>query len=234
MMIAVIPARGGSTRIPHKNAKLFAGKPIIAYSIEAAQRSGIFDRIVVSTDSEEIADIARQFGAEVPFRRPAELARNEASVAEVVHHTIKWIEDRGDNIESACCISACAPLMRSEFIVKGLELLQRFDVDTVMSVAKYPHTIYRAFKENGDGTISLIFREHEFTNSNDLPCAFHDASQFYWLNVRRFLETKSILGEKMRIMPVILPEYFVVDIDTLEDWERAELLYEVCKQKGLL
>jgi pseudaminic acid cytidylyltransferase len=232
MIAAIIPARGGSVRIPEKNIKLFAGKPIIAYTIEAAQKSKIFDRIVVSTDSKKIADIAESFGAEIPFVRPSELAGNETSVADVIYHAISWYKDNGNEIKSACCLVACAPFIKADYIIEGYNSLQKYNVDTVMSVTKYPHPIFRAFRKNNDGTLSLIHPEHEFSNSNDLPQAYHDAAQFYWLNAEKFLQTKSILGGK--VIPIILPEYIVQDIDIIDDWEAAEIKYEVCKRSQLL
>jgi pseudaminic acid cytidylyltransferase len=233
MITAIIPARGGSTRIPEKNIKLFEGKPVIAYTIEAARKTEIFDKIIVSTDSEKIAEIARRYGAETPFIRPSELGENKVSVAKVVYHAIEWLQNKGNNVEWACCLVACAPLIKPEFIVDGYNLLiKQPDLDAVISMAKYPHSVFRAFKKNDNGTLNLIYPEHEFSNSNDLPHAYHDAAQFYWLNVKKFMKTKSILNGK--ILPITIPQGFVVDIDTPDDWEKAEILYEVCRKKGLL
>ncbi|MCD4832085.1 MAG: pseudaminic acid cytidylyltransferase [Anaerohalosphaeraceae bacterium] len=232
MNIAVIPARGGSSRIPKKNIKDFAGKPIIAYSIEAAVDSGLFDEVIVSTDSDEIAQISRNFGASVPFMRPAELSDNSVNVADVIKHAIAWFENQGRQVSNSCCIVATAPFIKSKYIVDGFNLMQEHCVDTVMSVAKYPHPVFRAFRKDDAGRIELLWPEYEFTHSNKLCEAYHDAAHFYWLNVKKFMQSGSIFAKQ--IMPIILPEYLVVDIDTSEDWDRAEIMYEVCKKRGLL
>ena len=232
MNLAVIPARGGSTRIAKKNIKDFLGKPIISYSIEAAIKSGIFDRIIVSTDSEEIAKIARQAGAETPFTRPDQLSKNSVNIADVIKHAILWLKDKGQEYTHTCCILSTAPFLQSKYLAEGFGLISEQDIDSVVSITKFPFPVFRAFKKDADGRLRFIWPEYELAHSNNLPESYHDAAQFYWVNVEKFLVSNSIMGKK--VLPVLLPEYLVVDIDTPEDWDRAEIMYEVCKKKGLL
>ena len=224
MNVAVIPARGGSKRIPNKNIKLFAGKPIIAYSIEAAKHAGIFDRIVVSTDSEHIAQVARRFGAEVPFLRPAELSDDHTPTAPVVAHTLHWLAASGCPAEHVCCIYATAPFVQPEYVTEGYHLLTAQQVSSVFSVTSFPFPIFRALKMAEDGHMAMFWPEYELTRSNDLPAAYHDAGQFYWLTCEAFLQDKKMYGRDA--LPVILPRYLVQDIDTPEDWETAEQMFQ--------
>lgn len=230
--VAVIPARGGSKRIPGKNIKYFAGKPIISYSIEAAKASGIFDRIIVSTDSEDIADVARSAGAEVPFARPSELSDDHTPTAPVLEHAVKWLESKGCSVKYLCCIYPTAPFVRSEDLIRGYELLIEDSVSCVFSVTEFEFTIFRGLKINDEGFIEMFWPEHELTRSQDLPQAYHDAGQFYWLDSGKFLKNKKLYAKDAK--PIILPRVLVQDIDTLEDWETAEIMYEACKKKGLL
>lgn len=227
MKLAVIPARGGSKRIPRKNIKLFAGKPMIAWSIEAAQRTGLFDRIVVSTDDEEIASIARKYGADVPFFRPAELSDDYTGTAPVIAHAIEWhLKQDLDPIE-ICCIYATAPFLRSEDIMLGKETLEQSGVDFAFSVTSYAFPIQRAIKLRDDGRIEMFNPSQFQARSQDLPEAFHDAGQFYWGTRDAWLSGTPIFG--LKSAPVFLPRYRVQDIDTPEDWERAELMMEVLR-----
>ncbi len=232
MKIALIPARGGSKRIPGKNTKVFCGKPIIAYSIEAARHAGIFDRIIVSTDSKEIADVANEHGAETPFMRPAEIADDFATTADVVNHGLEWLRQHGDVVEHLCCLYATAPFASGEKIREGYELLVARKVSSVFPVTSYPGSILRGLQIAEDGHLEMIWPEHELTRSNDLVEAYHDAGQFYWLDVNDFIKTNRIYGKDA--LPLILPRYLVQDIDTPEDWQLAELMYEVLVQKGLI
>lgn len=224
MNVAVIPARGGSKRIPDKNTKLFAGKPIMAYSIEAARASGVFDRIIVSTDSEKIARIAREYGADTPFMRPAELSDDFTPTAPVLMHTLEMLEESGFSPEYLCCIYATAPFVRPEFIVKGLELVMRDGVTSAFSVTTFPFPILRALGITKNGALKMRWPEYEMVRSNDLEEAYHDAGQFYWLEHSSFCREKKLYGSNA--MPVILPRYLVQDIDTPEDWKTAELMFE--------
>ncbi|MBI5558932.1 MAG: pseudaminic acid cytidylyltransferase [Deltaproteobacteria bacterium] len=225
MNVAIIPARGGSKRIPGKNIKPFAGRPIIAYSIEAALDSGLFDRVIVSTDSEEIAAVARQYGAETPFMRPAALSDDFTTTAEVVDHALRWLQEYDERVRHVCCIYATAPFIRPEDLRTGHELLVGHRVSTVFPVTNYPSSIFRALKIEADGHLAMMWPEHELTRSNDLPEAYHDAGQFYWLDVAAFLASGRIYGHDA--LPLILPRCLVQDIDTPEDWHLAELMYEV-------
>jgi pseudaminic acid cytidylyltransferase len=221
--IAVIPARGGSKRIPRKNIRPFCGKPIIAYSIAAARESGLFDEIVVSTDDEEIATLARGHGATTPFLRPKELADDFTGTNAVVRHAIVWFADRGAAISHACCIYATAPLLPVSFIRKGYELLAASDAAFAFSVTDYAFPIQRALHISADGRVDALYPEHRMTRSQDLEPAYHDAGQFYWGTASAFLDDSPMFSP--RSIGVVLPRKLVQDIDTMEDWEQAETMY---------
>ena len=232
MKIAFIPARGGSKRIPGKNIKLFYGKPIIAYSIEAARKSGIFDRIIISTDSQEIAAVANEYGGETPFMRPAEIADDFSTTADVVKHGLEWLQQHDVTVEHVCCLYATAPFVCSADIRKGFDILVSRQVSSVLPVASYQCSIFRGLKIAEDGHLEMIWPEHELTRSNDLPEAYHDVGQFYWLDAKIFIETNKIYGKDA--FPLIIPRYLAQDIDTPEDWQLAEIMYEVLVSKGLV
>ena len=221
--VAIIPARGGSKRIPNKNIKPFIGKPIIAYSIEAALETAIFTRIIVSTDSEEIAEVARHHGAEVPFFRPAELSDDYTGTDAVIAHSLRWLLDRGEAVNTICCIYATAPFIRPEYIIQGYDLLTKHGVDACFSVTTFPYPIFRALKLTGKGHLAMFWPEHFMSRSQDLPQAYHDAGQFYWSTVHRYIREKTFLSDDT--CPVILPRHLVQDIDTPEDWTVAEIIY---------
>ncbi|MFH1019058.1 MAG: pseudaminic acid cytidylyltransferase [Pseudomonadota bacterium] len=229
MNVAIIPARGGSKRIPGKNVKPFAGKPIIVWSIEAAQSAGIFDRIIVTTDSEEIALVARQYGAETPFVRPPELSGDHTPTAPVIAHCLEWLIEQGSPAQYACCIYATAPFVRAHFLKQGYELLVTRKVSSVFSVTSFPFPIFRAMRIGDNGHLSMFWPEHELTRSQDLPEAVHDAGQFYWLDCEVFLKSGRVYGNDA--LPVILPRYLVQDIDTLEDWQTAEYMFSALQQQ---
>ena len=224
-IIAIIPAREGSKRIPKKNIKQFAGKPIIAYSIETAHSVNLFDRIIVSTDSKEISEVAKYYGAEVPFMRPSELADDFTATAPVLIHALNWLNQHGSPSEYFCCIYATAPFLRIEYIKKGFDLLREKNAITAFSVASFPYAIFRALKIDENGFVKMFWPEYENARSNDLPYAYHDAGQFYWGDTKRFLTEKKLFSSDS--VPVILPRYLVQDIDTPEDWETAEKMYSV-------
>ena len=224
-IVAIIPARGGSKRIPKKNIKLFAGRPIISYSIKAAQETNLFDRIIVSTDSDEIAETAKSFGAEVPFIRPAELSDDFAGTAPVLIHALKWLNEHNYASDYFCCIYATAPFAQAKYIKKGLDLIKSKSAATVFSVTTFPYPIFRALKIGNDGRIEMFWPEHENSRSNDLPEAYHDAGQFYWGNTEKFMKGKTFFSTDA--VPIIIPRYLVQDIDTPEDWETAEKMYSV-------
>ena len=222
-VIAVIPARGGSKRIPHKNIKAFCGKPMISYSIKAAKNAGIFDRIVVSTDSEKIASTAKEFGAEVPFMRPRELADDQTGTDAVILHALKWLMEDGEKIDYICCIYATAPFVKAEYIIKGYNILRDNNAISCFSVTTYPFPIFRSLKINNQNRLEMFWPEYREQRSQDLPEAYHDAGQFYWANAKKYLKEKQFYSKDS--VPVILPRYLVQDIDTLEDWETAEKKY---------
>lgn len=225
--IAVIPARGGSKRIPRKNIKYFFGKPLIGYSIEVALKSKLFDKVVVSTDDEEIASIAREYGAEVPFIRPKELSDDFTGTSDVVNHTIKYLKRNGIQIDYVCTIYATAPFLKEEYLIEGLKKLKESNANITFSATSMPFPIQRTFKINEDGRCEMFTPEFFQSRSQDLEEAYQDAGQFYWEN----LKTKStdiIFGKDS--IPIILPRYLVQDIDTLEDWKRAEYMYEAIQR----
>ena len=223
MKIAVIPARGGSKRIPRKNIRMFCGKPIIAYSISAAQQTGLFDQVVVSTDDEEIASVAREFGATTPFVRPKELADDFTGTNAVVKHAVAWFNAQSNDVVHACCLYATAPLLQARFITEGYEALSRSDAAFAFSVTSYAFPIQRALRVTPEGRVDAIYPEHRMTRSQDLEHAYHDAGQFYWGTARAFLEDLPVFAPHS--IGVILPRHLVQDIDTLEDWDQAELMH---------
>ncbi|MDU9048380.1 MAG: pseudaminic acid cytidylyltransferase [Candidatus Electrothrix sp. Rat3] len=228
MNLAVIPARGGSKRIPRKNIKAFAGKPIIAYSIEAALRSELFQDVVVSTDDSEIADIAKQFGASVPFMRPPELADDYAGTLEVIAHAITEISRLWrTQPDYTCCIYATAPLIQVQDIVQGYNLLKTKNKYYAFPVTSFSFPVQRAIKFTDDGAIEPFYPEYQNTRSQDLEPAYHDAGQFYWGKSDAFLSMHSMDND--HAIPIPIPRYRVQDIDTEEDWKQAEILYTCLK-----
>ncbi|HMA50884.1 MAG TPA: pseudaminic acid cytidylyltransferase [Magnetospirillaceae bacterium] len=230
--IAIIPARGGSKRIPGKNIKPFNGLPMIAHSIAAAKRSGLFRRIIVSTDSDEIAAIAEAHGGECPFRRPPELANDTASTAAVVLHGLDWLEAQGELPELVCCFYATAPFVTPDDLKQGFEVMDGTGCSSAFTVTSFDAPIFRAFQLTEAGTLAMIWPENEMKRSQELPVAYHDAGQFYWLDVARFRTEPRIFRADSR--PVIIPRWRVQDIDTPEDWQRAELLHKMLTDQGLL
>lgn len=224
MRIAVIPARGGSKRIPRKNIKIFHGKPMIGWSIEAAKCSGLFDQIVVSTDDTEIASVAKQFGAEVPFVRPVSLANDHAGTSEVIAHAISWAIKQGFELEAVCCIYATAPFVQADDLMRGWQALSSGEWAYTFSVTDFGSPIFRAFKQNQEGGLEMFFPEYFNTRSQDLPAALHDAGQFYWGRPAAWLEGVRIFDRHST--PVLIPRWRVQDIDTPDDWLRAELMHK--------
>jgi len=226
-IVAIIPARGGSKRIPNKNIKSFAGQPIISYSIKAAQETKLFDRIIVSTDSEEIAEVAKACGAEVPFARPCELADDFTGDVPVMIHVLTWLQEHDTLPEYFCYIYATAPLIQPVFLRKGFDLLKKKQATAAFSITTFPYPIFRALKIGDHGRIEMFWPEHENSRSNDLPEAYHDAGQFYWGNTGKFMSVKTFCSADA--VPIIIPRYLVQDIDTAEDWETAEKMYSVLR-----
>jgi N-acylneuraminate cytidylyltransferase len=222
MRIAVIPARGGSKRVPRKNIRPFRGKPMIAWSIEAAIATHVFEHVVVSTDDEEIATVARNWGAEVPFQRPAELSNDHADTTKVIAHATRWALDAGWKVSAVCCIYATAPFVNVEDVKHGLDILDAGEWAYAFSATDFCAPIFRSFKQNSSGGVEMFFPEHFSTRSQDLPKALHDAAQFYWGRPAAWLSGKRIFDRHS--FPVIIPRWRVQDIDTEQDWARAEIM----------
>ena len=224
MKVAIIPARGGSKRIPRKNIKEFCGKPMMAYSIEAAIKSGCFDKVIVSTDDTEIAEVARAYRAEVPFIRPEELSNDYAGTIPVIQHAIQWLISQDQKPDLVCCLYATAPFVTPETLKQGLEQLKQNKAAYAFSATSYAFPIQRAFKITPSIGIEMFDPAQFNTRSQDLEEAYHDAGQFYWGKVDAWLAEKVIFGPEST--PVIMPRHRVQDIDTPEDWQRAELLFK--------
>ncbi|MFH0473987.1 pseudaminic acid cytidylyltransferase [Kluyvera ascorbata] len=223
MNVAIIPARGGSKRIPRKNIKEFCGKPMIAWSIEAACKSGVFDRIIVSTDDEEIANISVNYGAEVPFIRPENLADDFSGTNAVIKHAIEELESQGNKIDLVCCIYATAPFIQVEDILQGYKnLIENEDVYFSFPVCEFPYPVQRALKLTHSGRIEMFQPEHFSSRSQDLENAYHDTGQFYW--GRRDAYLKKFVTFKEYSIPIIIPRKRVIDLDTMEDWELAVIM----------
>ena len=228
MKIAVIPARGGSKRIPNKNIRRFHGKPIIAYSIEAALESRLFDYVVVSTDHPKTAEIAKEYGAQVPFIRPAALADDYTGLVEVVSHCLDWFHEKKITFDFVCTILATAPFIQPEYLSQGFESLVESGLTFALPVVSFPYEIQRGLNIS-NGKISPLFPEHVSTRSQDLISAYHDAGQFYWARIHEGIEDKSIFSH--HTVPIYLPRIAATDIDTEDDWVHAELLYSALNMK---
>ncbi|MGE0626209.1 MAG: pseudaminic acid cytidylyltransferase [Hyphomicrobiaceae bacterium] len=223
MRIAVIPARGGSKRIHKKNIRLFCGRPIIAYSIAAAIEANLFDHVIVSTDDDEIAEAARSHGAEVPFVRPSNLADDFTGTNAVVAHAVLWYRDRGYSIDHTCCIYATAPMLDASYLREGLRILMEREKTFAFSITSFPFPIQRAVRLLASGGIEPTEPHHMTTRSQDLETLYHDAGQFYWGTAEAFVENRPLFAPHSA--GVVIPRHMVQDIDTIEDWERAELMY---------
>ena len=225
MKIAIIPARGGSKRIPRKNIKLFNGRPMIAWSIEAAKASFLFDRIIVSTDDDEIANVAREWGAEVPFIRPSKLSTDFVGTTEVVAHAVQWALKQKYDVEAVCCIYATAPFIQANDLRRGLTTLQSGNWAFAFSVTDFAAPIFRSFHVSKGGGLDMFFPESFNTRSQDFPLALHDAAQFYWGQPKAWLEHKRIFDKHST--SVFIPRWRVQDIDSPDDWERAVTLAKI-------
>lgn len=225
--LAIITARGGSKRIPRKNIRSFLGKPIIAYSIGAAYSSGIFDEIMVSTDDAEIAEIAKKYGARVPFMRSDETSNDTATTTDVIIEVLEEYKRRGVDFAYACCIYPTAPFIKAESLRGCFERMIRDGSNAAIPVVKYSYPIQRALAIGDDGRLEMVWPENSRARSQDLKPRYHDAGQFYWFKVSAINKDMELL--KMKASPVIIPETQVQDIDTEEDWVLAELKYERMK-----
>ena len=225
MKVCIIPARGGSKRIPKKNIKDFCGKPMISWTINAAINSQCFDKIIVSTDSEEIASISKKYGAEVPFLRPKKISDDHTGTIPVISHAINFINNNIGAVNYACCIYATAPFVEPSFITKGLEKIQQLNANYCFSATSFPFPIQRAIKIKSNGRSEMFYPENFNIRSQDLEKSFHDAGQFYWGKSSSWLNNKRIFdGDSV---PILIPRYKVQDIDDIEDWQRAEILFEI-------
>jgi pseudaminic acid cytidylyltransferase len=223
--VAIIPARGGSKRIPGKNIRPFAGRPMIAHSIAAAVESRLFRRVIVSTDDPRIREIALAHGAEVPFTRPAAIANDTATTDAVIQHALDWLEAHDTLPAYACCLYATAPFVRAADLVRGFEILRESEATTAFSVTTFAYPVFRALKMGPHGFVEMFWPENRTVRSQDLPEAWHDAGQFYWIDVARYRAAPRLFSDHSA--PVPLPRHRVQDIDTEEDWTRAELLHAV-------
>ncbi|MBB1472238.1 pseudaminic acid cytidylyltransferase [Luteimonas sp. MC1782] len=230
MKVAIIPARGGSKRIPRKNIKPFCGKPMIAWSIQSARLSGCFHRIIVSTDDAEIVEVARAHGAEVPFMRPPELSDDHTGTIPVIAHAIDWMTRNASPVDFVCCLYATAPFVQAEDLRRGLDVLQQSGADYAFSVTSYAFPIQRAIRITTDQRVEMLNREYFNARSQDLEEAFHDAGQFYWGRAAAWLAGEPLFSHDAA--PVPLPRHRVQDIDTAEDWERAEWLFKAMQSRA--
>ena len=229
MKLAVIPARGGSKRIPRKNIKPFHGKPMIGYAIEAALGCKIFDRVIVSTDDAEIAKVATAHGAELPFIRPPELADDHTPTVPVIAHAIQACNDMGWKVEDVCCIYPGVPFISTADLRAAHEQLQTSGAHYVFPVTSFPSPIQRALRRLPDGTVRPFQPEHAATRTQDLEPGYFDAGQFYWGKASSWLAG---LNVHLNSSTLVIPEWRVIDIDTPADWDRAELIYAALAQKG--
>ena len=225
MNVAIIPARGGSKRIPNKNIKNFLGKPIVAYSIELAKESNLFDKIIVSTDNEKIAKLAIEYGAEVPFLRPKKLSGDFLGTHEVVDHAVRCLENKNLFFDYVCCLYATAPLLQIKYLKDGFNLIKTGKWKSVFAATNFSYPIFRSFEKLPNGSLKMIFPEHFSSRSQDLPDAYHDAGQFYWAKPEIWKSKPNGFNEKSAIIE--LPHYLVQDIDTMNDWHHAEKLFRL-------
>ena len=230
MKVAVIPARGGSKRIPGKNIRDFCGKPMIAWSIEAARASGCFDEGIVSTDDVKIAEVARQSGATVPFMRPESLSDDYTGTLPVIRHAVEWFVSAGHVVDLACCIYATAPFVTPSAIQEGERRLQYAGCSFAFSVTSYAFPIQRALRLVDGSRVEMMHPEQFSTRSQDLEEAWHDAGQFYWGTAEAWLEERMIFGRGSVGIPI--PRYRVQDVDTPEDWDSAEYMFEALRARA--
>ena len=228
MNIAVIPARGGSKRIPRKNIKEFNGKPMISWPIKMALSSGLFDHVIVSTDDKEIADISIKYGAEVPYIRPPELSDDYSHTEQVMVHAIKWMSENKWLLDNVCCIYPTSIFFNVDDLYKGFKAMNTGDWAYAFSVTDFEYPIFRSFKEHPDGGVEMFYPENFEKRSQDLPEALHDAAQFYWGKPDAWLENTKLFDKNS--YPIKIPRWRIQDIDTKDDFKRAELLFKVINQ----
>ncbi len=226
--LAIIPARGGSKRIPKKNIKLFLGQPIIKYSIDAAIKSGVFNMIMVSTDDEEIAKISRSYGAEIPFMRSEKTSDDHAMLADVLEEVLKEYKKRSIEFTAFCCILPTAPFIKPNRLVETLRILKEKHADSVIPVVKFSYPIQRALRAK-NGLVEMFWPENYNKRSQDLEQAYHDVGQFYWMKTNSFFKQRRLFAERTSYLEI--PEYEAQDIDSQDDWSLAEMKYEILTKK---
>tara|TARA_B100000212_G_C27352729_1_gene524418 strand:+ start:127 stop:825 length:699 start_codon:yes stop_codon:yes gene_type:complete len=231
MNIAVIPARGGSKRILKKNIKNFCGKPLISWTIEIALKSKLFDRVILSSEDEEIISIAKKYGAEVPFVRPKELSDDFSTTDDVMSHAANWIKNNENSVNSICCIYATAPFLNIEDLKNGLKKFNEGKFNYVFAATDYSAPIFRSFEYTQKNGLRMFFPENYNKRSQDLPVAYHDAGQFYWGSLDTWIKKKETFNKYS--FPIILPRWRVQDIDTNSDWERAEFIMKTILDNNL-
>ena len=223
--IAIIPARSGSKRIPKKNIKNFLGKPIIAYAINAAIKSKLFEKVIVSTDDKQIAKIAIQYGAQVPFFRPKEIADDYTGTHEVIGHAVKFLEKNNEKFDYACCIYPTAALIKKTDLIQGYKKIKNRKWEIVFGATNFSYSIFRSFKKLSNGGLKMIFPDKYNSRSQDFPKVYHDAGLFYWAKPKIWKKKPRKFNKKNSIVEI--PFYRVQDIDTFEDWKKAEVLYRL-------
>lgn len=226
--IAIIPARGGSKRIPRKNIKDFLGTPIIAYSIEAALKSGVFDEVMVSTDDNEIAQIAQKYGAKVPFLRSEKTSNDFATTADVMNEVIDWYRHNGQEFDVICCIYATAPFVTPEKLIEASNMLKDGDFDSAFTCTAFSYPFLRGLVIDDKGRIAMKWPEYKNSRSQDLPQFYHDAGQFYFATAEAFRKANGFWGENTA--PIVVSELEVQDLDTLTDWALAEMKYKLLQK----
>ncbi len=227
--LAIIPARGGSKRIPRKNIKLFHGKPIIAYSIEVALQSGLFDEVMVSTDDNEIAEISKQYGATIPFYRSAKTSDDFATTSNVIIEVIQQLKDTNQQYEFACCLYPTAPFITKPSLTEGYNLLNNNNYTSVFPVCRFGYPIQRSLRIKEAQKVEMMFPENLEIRSQDLPAAYHDAGQFYWIKVDSFLKDRTLFTKNSGA--IIIDEMQAQDIDNETDWKLAEMKYKLLNEK---
>jgi N-acylneuraminate cytidylyltransferase len=227
--IAIIPARGGSKRIPRKNIKPFLGVALLARTIGILREAQVFQRIVVSTDDDEIAAVAQAAGAEAPFRRPPELANDHAATLPVIEHAVRTLAQSGVEASFVCCVYPAAVLARAADLKRALAMLRAEPIDYVFTATAFAYPIQRALRKTASGGAEMFWPEHRQTRSQDLEPAYHDAGQYYFGRSKAWLEQRPLFAPESRLL--VIPHYRAQDIDTPEDWERAELIYEALQRR---
>ena len=229
MIVAIIPARGGSKRIPKKNIKNFFGRPIIGWTIDIVKKTKIFDKIIVSTDDKRIASIAKYYNAEVPFMRPSRLSGNKSSTSDVIIHAILWLKKKGYNPKEVCCIYPTSSLIQPRDLKNSLRDLKTKKWEYVFSATTFEYSIFRAIKYNKKKQLQMVFPKLYNNRSQDLQESYHDAGQFYWAFAKSWLNKKKIFGKKSKM--TLLPRWRVQDIDNIYDWKKAEIIFRMLRKK---